>query len=135
MPAGKGTYGSKRGRPPKKNGKAKADLSLALGVPYKILEQKPRKGRPSTSRKERRGFGNLLGAPSEILIQKPRKKKKPDSKNIIQKPRKPGTSKTKNAKPMTPVTSGNGTKGKLTAAQKTLPEFLKKKIKGAKKKK
>tara|TARA_R100000734_G_C3204386_1_gene22001 strand:- start:124 stop:450 length:327 start_codon:yes stop_codon:yes gene_type:complete len=107
MPAGRGTYGSKKGRPIKKNKKTKAELFNPFLA---------------------------LGAPSEILEQKPRKNKKPDSKNISQKPRKPGTSKTKNAKPMTPVTSGNGTKGKLTAVQKTLPEFLKKKIKGSKKK-
>ena len=65
MPAGKGTYGSKKGRPPKKK------------------------------------MGPL--------------------------------GKAKNGKPMTTVKNGNGTKGKLTAAQKTLPEFLQKKIKAAKK--
>jgi len=41
--------------------------------------------------------------------------------------------KAKNQKPMKEVKNGNGTKGKLTAAQKTLPDFLKKKIKASKK--
>ena len=42
-------------------------------------------------------------------------------------------SKAKNQKPMAEVKNGNGTKGKLTAAQKTLPDFLKKKIKATRK--
>ena len=92
MPAGKGTYGSRKGRPPK----------------------------------NRRGFGSL--AP----VKPPKKKGKPETGKKV-KPRKPGTPRTSNGKPMTPVKNGNGTKGKLTAAQKTLPEFLQKKIKAAKK--
>ncbi len=36
--------------------------------------------------------------------------------------------KAKNQKPMKEVKNGNGTKGKLTGAQKTLPAFLQKKI-------
>jgi len=96
MPAGKGTYGSRKGRPPKN-----------------------------------RGFASFLGAPGKILKQKPKKKKKPEKAK--EKPRQPSTPRTSNNKPMTPVKNGNGTKGKLTAAQKTLPEFLQKKIKAAKK--
>ena len=92
MPAGKGTYGSRKGRPPK----------------------------------NRRGFGSL--AP----VKPPKKKGTPETGKKV-KPRKPGTPRTSNGKPMTPVKNGNGTKGKLTAAQKTLPEFLQKKIKAAKK--
>lgn len=92
MPAGKGTYGSKRGRPPE----------------------------------NRRGFGRLSpGLPPKKKKEKPGKAK--------EKPRQPSAPRTSNSKPMTPVKNGNGTKGKLTAAQKTLPEFLKKKIKAAKK--
>jgi hypothetical protein len=70
MPMGKGTYGSKRGRPPKKK----------------------------------------MGPAGKAKI------------------------KPKNGKPMIAVRNGNGTNGKLTAAQKTLPEFLKKKIIASKKK-
>ena len=36
--------------------------------------------------------------------------------------------KAKNQKPMKEVKNGNGTKGKLTGAQKTLPKFLQDKI-------
>jgi hypothetical protein len=43
--------------------------------------------------------------------------------------------KPKNGKPMSTVKNGNGTNGKLTAAQKTLPDFLQKKIKASKSKK
>ena len=43
--------------------------------------------------------------------------------------------KAKNQKPMKEVKNGNGTKGKLTGAQKTLPAFLQKKITKSKKKK
>ena len=96
MPAGKGTYGSRKGRPPN-----------------------------STKNIGRVGFGNLAPA------KPPKKKKKPEKAK--EKPRQPSTPRTSNNKPMTPVKNGNGTKGKLTAAQKTLPEFLKKKIKASKK--
>ena len=43
--------------------------------------------------------------------------------------------KAQNQKPMSKVKNGNGTKGKLTGAQKTLPKFLQDKIMKAKKKK
>jgi hypothetical protein len=36
--------------------------------------------------------------------------------------------KAKNQKPMKEIKNGNGTKSKLTGAQKTLPAFLQKKI-------
>ena len=43
--------------------------------------------------------------------------------------------KAKNQKPMKEIKSGNGTKGKLTGAQKTLPKFLQDTIAKSKKKK
>ena len=52
MPQGKGTYGSKKGRPPKKKGKKKGKKKYKLIASYDGRKEISRKRKPTKSKKK-----------------------------------------------------------------------------------